>query len=182
MSAFGCHVQTTAAIKALKAEIAQLRGGLQRSIALPTATEAARNVALEEEVGRLRAELDAKQARIDELMLEYEPEAMTDEQVKAWGAAQAPVPEKQTAVRQFRKKGCSDWYDGLPDEEDGRGPYESRTLYAAPVPSIPPGTLDPLYKLLDYADESDSACYSTLSTRLVRDLVNEALAAAKEKT
>jgi hypothetical protein len=57
MSAFGCHVQTTAAIKALKAEIAQLRGGLQRSIALPTATEAARNVALEEEVDRLRAEL-----------------------------------------------------------------------------------------------------------------------------
>jgi len=59
MSAFGCHAQTTAAIKALKAEIAQLRSGLQRSIALPTATEAARNVALEEEVDRLRAELDA---------------------------------------------------------------------------------------------------------------------------
>lgn len=38
------------------------------------------------------------------------------------------------AITQFRKTGCSDWYDGLPDNEDGRGPYETRTLYSHPAP------------------------------------------------
>lgn len=36
------------------------------------------------------------------------------------------------AAAQFRKGGCSDWYDGVPDVEDGAGPYETRTLYTAP--------------------------------------------------
>lgn len=36
---------------------------------------------------------------------------------------------------------------------------------------------DPLSKLLELADESDGACYGTLSTRIARDLITEALAA-----
>lgn len=41
-------------------------------------------------------------------------------------------------LNQFRKAGCSDWYDGFPDHEDGKGPYEVRTLYLKPV--IAPAT------------------------------------------
>jgi hypothetical protein len=37
------------------------------------------------------------------------------------------------AVAQWRKVNCSDWYDGLPDHEDGGGPYETRTLYSHPA-------------------------------------------------
>ena len=36
------------------------------------------------------------------------------------------------AVHQFRSPHCSDWYDGFPDPHDGRGPYETRTLYTRP--------------------------------------------------
>jgi len=39
-------------------------------------------------------------------------------------SAQEPV-----AVHQFRSPHCSDWYDGIPDQHDGHGPYEVRTLY-----------------------------------------------------
>lgn len=34
-------------------------------------------------------------------------------------------------VKQFRKVGCADWYDGHPDETGG-GPYEVRKLYTTP--------------------------------------------------
>jgi len=37
-------------------------------------------------------------------------------------------------INQWRKCGCSDWYDGFPDPEDGGGPYETRMLYAAQQP------------------------------------------------
>ena len=40
--------------------------------------------------------------------------------------------QEPVALHQFRKRGCADWYDGLPDHEDGGGPYESRTLYTTP--------------------------------------------------
>ncbi|CAB4133055.1 hypothetical protein UFOVP252_43 [uncultured Caudovirales phage] len=39
--------------------------------------------------------------------------------------------QKSVAVHQFRKRGCSDWYDGNPDHTDGCGPYEARTLYTS---------------------------------------------------
>lgn len=42
--------------------------------------------------------------------------------------------------------------------------------------SAQPASLEPLHKLLDYADDSDGSQYGTLSTSLVRDLVNEAIA------
>lgn len=35
-----------------------------------------------------------KQAEIDQLMLEFCPERMTDEQLEAWEAAQAPVSDE----------------------------------------------------------------------------------------
>lgn len=37
-------------------------------------------------------------------------------------------------IYQFRKagSGCPEWHDGHPDPTDGGGPYETRTLYAAP--------------------------------------------------
>lgn len=50
----------------------------------------------------------------------------------------AALQDKAGEVRQFRRVGCADWYDGNPDHEDGRGPYEARTLYAAqPAPVVP---------------------------------------------
>ena len=61
------------------------------------------------------AALDKKAENARELGLDYEP------------AQQEPV-----AVHQFRKRGCSDWYDGYPDHTDGRGPYQARTLYTSP--------------------------------------------------
>lgn len=43
-------------------------------------------------------------------------------------------------VHQFRKRNCSDWYDGVPDNDDGGGPYETRTLYTSAT-SIPEGQM-----------------------------------------
>jgi hypothetical protein len=36
------------------------------------------------------------------------------------------------AIHQFRHFYCADWYDGVPDQHDGFGPYEVRTLYTTP--------------------------------------------------
>ena len=48
-------------------------------------------------------------------------------------ALNAPQPEPVIdAVHQWRKQGCANWYDGHPDNSDGGGPYETRTLYTAP--------------------------------------------------
>ena len=46
--------------------------------------------------------------------------------------AEQPAQQEPVAVHQFRKRGCSDWYDGHPDHTDGGGPYEARTLYTSP--------------------------------------------------
>jgi len=45
----------------------------------------------------------------------------------------ASVPD---AVPQWRKRGTCQWYDGHPDNEDGGGPYETRTLYTRPQPAL----------------------------------------------
>lgn len=42
------------------------------------------------EIDRLRAEVEAKQARIDALMLEHCPDEMTQEQTDNWKAHQRP--------------------------------------------------------------------------------------------
>jgi hypothetical protein len=44
-------------------------------------------------IARLRDELEAAQARIDELMLEYCPDEMTPEQVAKWAKHQRRVEE-----------------------------------------------------------------------------------------
>jgi hypothetical protein len=44
-----------------------------------------------------------------------------------------PMPAQETtAIHQFRSPRSVNWYDGFPDHHDGSGPYEVRTLYAAP--------------------------------------------------
>jgi hypothetical protein len=48
-------------------------------------------------------------------------------------AQPAPVQEP---VHQWREKHSAYWYDGYPDNDDGGGPYETRTLYATP-PAAP---------------------------------------------
>jgi hypothetical protein len=42
-----------------------------------------------------------------------------------------PKPE-QEPVHQWREKHSAYWYDGYPDNDDGGGPYETRTLYTTP--------------------------------------------------
>ncbi|WP_257540971.1 hypothetical protein [Sphingobium sp. CFD-1] len=75
------------------------------------------------------------------VVLEGRGTGLYDEALDSIGlmpAALAPSPAAEAEpVNQFRRAGCSDWYDGLPDHEDGKGPYETRTLYAAPVSPTP---------------------------------------------
>jgi hypothetical protein len=59
-------------------------------------------------------------------------------------AEQEPV-----VVHQFRKLGCADWYDGLPDHEDGYGPYEARILYTAPQPRRQPLTDEEIMEIVN---------------------------------
>ena len=49
--------------------------------------------------------------------------------------SEQPAAQEPAVLHQFHKRGCADWYDGLPDHEDGGGPYETRTLYTAPPPA-----------------------------------------------
>ena len=58
--------------------------------------------------------------------------------------AQQPAPATQlreqepVAVHQFRNRYVTDWYDGVPDHQDGHGPYEVRTLYTSlPIEATP---------------------------------------------
>jgi hypothetical protein len=44
-------------------------------------------------------------------------------------ALAAPVQEP---VHQWQQKHSPYWYDGYPDNDDGGGPYETRTLYTTP--------------------------------------------------
>jgi hypothetical protein len=44
----------------------------------------------------------------------------------------ASTPASGEVVAQWRRIGTAPWWDGLPDHTDGGGPYEERTLYAAP--------------------------------------------------
>jgi len=48
-------------------------------------------------------------------------------------AALAAAVAEPVAIHQWRTIGCDDWYDGHPAHGDGGGPYETRTLYAAPA-------------------------------------------------
>ena len=48
--------------------------------------------------------------------------------------AASPMATNPSAVIQWRKRGTSMWWDGIPDHTDGGGPYEIRTLYAGAAP------------------------------------------------
>jgi hypothetical protein len=111
-----------------------------------------------EEVRELRAELDAARRTAEYWKAEHlAGNAELD-------ALKASVPERLTPDGKYGKQ--HHYAEGWNDCIDEMGQ----------APSVP--DLDPLYKLLEYADESDGAQYGTLSTSLVRDLVNEALASA----
>ncbi|CAB4121027.1 hypothetical protein UFOVP10_7 [uncultured Caudovirales phage] len=48
-------------------------------------------------------------------------------------ATPPPPAQEPVAVHQFRLMYSADWHDGHPDPKDGYGPYETRTLYTAPL-------------------------------------------------
>jgi len=56
-------------------------------------------------------------------------------------AQPAPV---QGPVHQWREKHSAYWYDGYPDNDDGGGPYETRTLYATPPAAAQRQPLEPV--------------------------------------
>jgi hypothetical protein len=52
-----------------------------------------------------------------------------------WNAAidaTPPAAPVQEPVHQWQQKHSPYWYDGYPDNDDGGGPYETRTLYTTP--------------------------------------------------
>lgn len=64
---------------------------------------------------------------------EYGERAFTADQIRSYAAAAlAAAVAEPVAIHQWRTIGCADWYDGHSDHSDGGGPYETRTLYAAP--------------------------------------------------
>lgn len=75
---------------------------------------------------------------------------------------------EQEPVHQWRKKGTAQWWDGYPDNNDGDGPYQTRTLYAAPVAQHYPAQWA---TFLHYPDCWDTAAYPTLESA-----IHEALA------
>ena len=87
-------------------------------------------------------------------------------------------PQEPVAVHQFRKRGCSDWFDfdGHPDHTDGGGPYVSRTLYTAPPqPLAEPvhllqQALEALLMMRDrYSDDDCPACdHADAAIKLLR--------------
>lgn len=95
------------------------------------------------------ARLPATKAYVDRLIRIFNERPTDDTSAVvlvdyARAALTAAIGAGGQAVAQFRKTGCSDWYDGLPDNEDGRGPYETRTLYSHPAPSGQAVAVEPL--------------------------------------
>jgi hypothetical protein len=69
--------------------------------------------------------LEALEMYVMETDSDFQREAITA--IKQ--ARSAPVQEP---VHQWQKKHSPYWYDGYPDNDDGGGPYETRTLYTTP--------------------------------------------------
>ena len=60
--------------------------------------------ACSEQVNDLKQQLAAKQAQIDELMLEYCPDEMTEERLAEYARNQVPIsPERQAAIDKVTK-------------------------------------------------------------------------------
>ena len=67
----------------------------------------------------------------DEIIIQYH-EATIKRLEKHIAELMAQPKQEPVAIYQFRAPRCSDWYDGIPDQRDGRGPYQTRTLYTSP--------------------------------------------------
>lgn len=62
-------------------------------------------------------------------------ERLSQALTKVFDMATQPEVQKKEKVEQWRKQGTGPWWDGYPDHSDGAGPYETRTVYAAPQPT-----------------------------------------------
>ena len=51
--------------------------------------------------------------------------------------AEALAQPVQEPIHQWRQQHSPFWYDGYPDNNDGGGPYETRTLYTTPPAKQP---------------------------------------------
>lgn len=80
---------------------------------------------------RVEALQESLREHMEEVRQLREQNTMLDAKLGELEAVAEPVQEP-VAIYQWRKQMCADWYDGHPDHEDGGGPYETRTLYAAP--------------------------------------------------
>lgn len=81
-------------------------------------------------------------------------------------AALAAAVAEPGAIHQWRTIGCADWYDGHPDHGDGGGPYETRTLYAAPPQREPQWV--PVAERLPPSGQTVLACYMNRAGRMRR--------------
>jgi hypothetical protein len=55
-----------------------------------------------------------------------------EEKILRAAIKQARSAQVQEPVHQWQQKHSPYWYDGYPDNDDGGGPYETRTLYTTP--------------------------------------------------
>jgi hypothetical protein len=63
---------------------------------------------------------------------EQNPHEQVCEAIAAIKQTRSAQPAVQEPVHQWRQKHSPYWYDGYPDNDDGGGPYETRTLYTTP--------------------------------------------------
>ena len=128
----------------------------------------------------------AAQQALEAMIYHVEQTRPIERTSQAIDALRAALQDKAGEVRQFRRVGCADWYDGNPDHEDGRGPYEARTLYAAqPAPVVPDGfALVPVSLLIEAEESVDdylSGIGSGSHDRMVRENLQAAIAASQQK-
>jgi hypothetical protein len=75
----------------------------------------------------------------------------------------APVQPEQEPVHQWREKHSAYWYDGYPDNDDGGGPYETRTLYATPPAAQPAPVQEPVKPYAyEYGRDNGDGTYSVV--------------------
>jgi hypothetical protein len=82
---------------------------------------------------------EALKLALEILNAAYVPSDLDKQREKAITAVkQALAAPVQEPVHQWRQKNSPYWYDGYPDNDDGGGPYETRTLYTTPPAAQPP--------------------------------------------
>ena len=86
--------------------------------------------------------------------------------------AEQPVQQDSVAVQMFRTPGCSDWYDGVPDQHE-LGQHEVRTLYTSPPQRKP---------LTDEQWQVIADTLGCLITRSQKDVIEAELKKKKKNT